>query len=143
MAFFKKNNSAEETEQAPRNPGNAAMFRLIAVAYVGYLCIQMVKTYTAGGPDAPSLGLLIGGLVILGGGAIFLAFLTYKEYKRNKANYDAYMAEVKAEAKAAREAEEAEAARLQAEDEYYEALEAAEAEDTAEEAEDVPEETEA
>lgn len=128
MAFFKKNSPAEEADQTPRNPNNMIMFRLIAVFYVGYLCVQMVKTYTAGGPDAPSLGMLVGGIAILGGGAVFLAILSYKEWKRNKAKYDAYMDEVKAEAKAAREAEEAEAARLQAEDEYYEALEAAEVE---------------
>ena len=128
MAFFKKNEPAEAADQAPRNPNNAVMFRLLAVGYVGYLCIQMIKTYTDGGPDAPSLGMLIGGVALLAGGGILLAVLTYKEWKRNKAKYDAYMDEVKAEAKAAREAEEAEAARLQAEDEYYEALEAAEAE---------------
>lgn len=133
MAFFKKNNSAQdEAEQAPRNPSNQVMFRVLAIGYVGYLCIQMIKTYIAGGPDAPSLGLLIGGVGILAGGGILLAYLTYKEWKRNKATYDAYMAQVKAEAKAAREAEEAEAARLQAEDEYYEALEAADAEEAAE-----------
>ena len=105
------------------------MFRLLAIAYVGYLCIQMVKTYTQGGPDAPSLGLLIAGIAVLGGGAVLLSIMTYREWKRNKAAYDAYMEEVKAEAKAAREAEEAEKARLQAEDEYYEALEAAEKEE--------------
>lgn len=129
MALFKNNDPAQENNQPPRNPNNAVMFRLLAIAYVGYLCIQMVKTYTQGGPDAPSLGLLIAGVAVLGGGAVLLAVLSYKEWKRNKEKYDAYMDEVKAEAKAAREAEEAEAARLQAEDEYYEALEAAEAEE--------------
>lgn len=129
MALFKKNNAAQEADQAPRNPNNAVMFRLLAVGYVIYLCVQMVQTYTAGGPDAPSLGMLIAGVGLLGGGAVVLGVLTFKEWKRNKAKYDAYMDEVKAEAKAAREAEEEEAARLQAEDEYYEALEAAQAEE--------------
>ena len=132
MSFFKKNNPAEEADQPPRNPNNVVMFRVLAIGYVIYLCVQMVKTYTEGGPDAPSLGLLIGGIAILGGATVFLGILSYKEWKRNKAAYDAYMDEVKAEAKAAREAEEAEAARLQAEDEYYEALEAAAAEEDAE-----------
>lgn len=127
MGFFSKNSNDENT--APRNPSNTVMFRLLAVGYVGYLCIQMVKTYTAGGPDAPSLPLLIGGLAILGGGAIFLAFLTYREWKRNKPKYDAYMAELRAEAEAKRAAEEEAAAALEAEDEYYEALEAGETED--------------
>lgn len=132
MAFFNKNPQAEENDQPPRNPNNAAMFRVLAIGYIAYLCIQMIKTYTNGGPDAPSLGLLIGGIAILGGGMVLLIILTYREWKYNKQKYDAYMAEVKAEAKAAREAEEAEAARLQAEDEYYEALEAAEKENAEE-----------
>lgn len=129
MALFQKNNPAQENDQPPRNPNNAVMFRVLAIGYVAYLCIQMIQAYTQGGSDAPSLGMLIAGIVLLGGGAAFLAILSYQEWKRNKKKYDAYMAEVKAEARAAREAEEAEAARLRAEDEYYEALEAAEAEE--------------
>ena len=105
MGFFNKRSNEENT--APRNPSNVVAFRVLAVGYVGYLCIQIVKSYLAGGPDAPSLPLLIGGIAILGGGAIFMAFLTYKEYKRNKAAYDDYMAELRAEAEAKRAAEEA------------------------------------
>lgn len=126
MAFFKKNN-AEETGQPPRNPNSSAAFRALAVGYVAYLCIQMIQIYLEGGPEAPSLPMLILGVGLLGGGAAVLGILSYKEWKRNKAKYDAYMNEMKAEAKAAREAEEAEEARLREEDEYYEALEAAEA----------------
>ena len=132
MALFKKNNPAEETDQPPRNPNNSVIFRVVAVGYVAYLCVQMVQLYLAGGPDAPSLGLLIFGVGLLGIGAAILGVLTYKEWKRNKAKYDAYMAEMKAAAKAAREEEEAREAALKAEDEYYEALEAAEAAEAAE-----------
>ena len=128
MAFFTK--KTEEENTPPRNPSNVVMFRVLAIGYVAYLCVQMVKSYTAGGPDAPSLAMLIGGVAVLGAGAIFLALLTYKEYKRNKVAYDEAMAVIKAEAKAAREAEEAREAALKAEDEYYEALEAAQAEET-------------
>ena len=126
MGFFNKKQESEEQNAAPRNPSNVIMFRLLAVGYVGYLCIQMIKLYVEGGPDAPSLPLLISGVVLLGGGALFLAFITYKEYKKNKISYDAYMAELRAEAEAKRAAEEAEEAALAAEEEYYEALEAAE-----------------
>lgn len=129
MAFFKKN-KAEETDQPPRNPNGAVAFRALAVGYVGYLCIQMVQIYFKGGPDAPSLPMLIGSVALLGGAAIVMGVLSYKEWKRNKASYDAYMNQMKAEAKAAREAEEAEASRLKEEDAYYEALEAAETEET-------------
>ena len=131
MAFFSK--KTEEENTPPRNPSNVVMFRVLAIGYVGYLCVQMIKTYLAGGSDAPSLPMLIGGVAVLGAGAIFLAVLTYKEYKRNKVAYDEAMAVIKAEAKAAREAEEAREAALKAEDEYYEALEAAQAEAEAEE----------
>ena len=126
MSLFKKNPSTPNNDQPPANPNNRVAFRVLAVGYVAYLCIQLVQLYLQGGPDAPSLTLLILGIVVLGGGAAFLGIATYKEWVRGKAKYDAYMEEVKAEAKAAREAEEAEKARLQAEDEYYEALEAAE-----------------
>ena len=133
MGFFSKNNNEDS---APRNPSNIVMFRLLAVGYVAYLCIQMVKTYTEGGPDAPSLTVLICGLVLLGGGALFLAYLTYAEWKRNKPRYDAYMAELRQEAEAKRAAEE-EAAALEAEDVYYDSLEAAEeGEEVEEEAEE-------
>lgn len=128
MGFFSKKNENEE-KSAPRNPSNLAMFRILAIGYVSYLCVNMVKLYLAGGPDAPTLSTLIIGLVVLGGGVIFLAFVSYREWKRSKSEYDAYMAELRAEAEAKRAAEEAEAAALAAEDEYYEALEAAKAED--------------
>ena len=130
MGFFNKKNTEENT--TPRNPSNVVAFRLLAVGYVGYMCIQMIKLYTEGGPDAPSLPLLIGGVALLGGGALFLAVLTYKEYKRSKVAYDAYMAELRAEAEAKRAAEEEEAAALEAEDEEYEALESGEAEEAEE-----------
>ena len=106
MAFFNK--PQESDNQPPRNPNNLVTFRVVAIGYVIYLCINMVKLYTEGGPDAPSLPLLIGGLAFLGGGAAFMAVISYKEWKRNKVAYDAYMAELREEAEAKRAAEEAE-----------------------------------
>lgn len=126
MGFFNKKQDAKESNQPPRNPSNTIAFRLLAVGYVAYLCINIVKLYIAGGPDAPSLTGLILGLVVLGGGAIFLAILTYREWKIAKPAYDAYMAEIRAEAEAKRAAEEAMAAANAEEDAYYDALEAAE-----------------
>ena len=128
MGFFNKNQDAEQSK-APRSPGNLAMFRILAIGYVSYLCFNMVKLYLTGSPDAPSLSTLIIGLVVLGGGVIFLAIISYQEWKRNKAAYDEYMAELRAEAEAKRAAEEAEAAALAEEDAYYDALEAAESEE--------------
>ena len=133
MGLFNKNDNNEQ--RAPRSPGNVLIFRLLAVGYVGYLCVQMVQTYLQGGPDAPSLTMLITGIAVLGGGAIFLAVLTYKEYKRNKIAYEAYMADLREEAEAKRAEEEAAAAAQAEEDAYYDALEAAEAEDSDEDTE--------
>lgn len=130
MGLFKKNTAGEQAEekQAPRNPSNTATFRVLAIGYIGYMCVNMIKLYTQGGPDAPSLPALIAGVVLLGGGCIFLAVLSYREWKRGKAAYDQYMAELRAEAEAKRAAEEAQAALDAAEDEYYDTLEAEEAE---------------
>ena len=125
MGFFSKKNETEENT-TPRNPNNLAMFRVLAIGYVGYLCVNMVKLYIEGGPDAPSLTTLILGLVVLGGGVIFMGVVSYKEWKRNKAAYDQQMAELRAEAEAKRAAEEAQAAADAEEDAYYDALEAAE-----------------
>ena len=133
MGLFNKHDNNEQ--RAPRSPGNVLIFRLLAVGYVGYLCVQMVQTYLQGGPDAPSLTMLIAGIAVLGGGAIFLAVLTYKEYKRNKIAYEAYMADLREEAEAKRAEEEAAAAAQAEEDAYYDALEAAEAEDSGEDTE--------
>lgn len=107
MGFFNKKQDDQQGNQPPRNPNNTVAFRLLAVGYVTYLCISMVKLYLAGGPDAPSLTTLVLGLAVLGGGAAFLAFLSYREWKTAKPAYDAYMAELRAEAEAKRAAEEA------------------------------------
>ena len=121
MGFFNKKQDAKESNQPPRNPSNTIAFRLLAVGYVAYLCINIVKLYIAGGPDAPSLTGLILGLVVLGGGAIFLAIMAYREWKVGKPAYDAYMAELRAEAEARRAAEEA-AAAAEEEEDYEEDL---------------------
>ena len=88
MGFFSKK-PANDEPQAPRNPNNTVAFRVLAIGYIGYMCVNMIKLYTEGGPDAPSLTALIAGVVLLGGGCIFLAILSYKEWKRGKAAYDA------------------------------------------------------
>ena len=108
MAFFSKSSKDDAQKQAPRNPSNVIAFRVLAIGYLIYLCSDLVKLYNAGGSEAPSLTVLIVGIVVLGGGALFLAFISYKEWKRSKVEYDAYMAELRAEAEAKRAAEEAE-----------------------------------
>ena len=60
------------------NPRSHAMIYLLAVIYLIYLIVQMVKEYLAGGPDAPSVPLLIGGVAVLGGGCVLLGVLAWK-----------------------------------------------------------------
>ena len=129
MGLFNKKPEAS-SDQPPRNPNNTVAFRVLAIGYISYLCINIIKLYNAGGPDAPSLTALVLGIAVLGGGAAFLAVMTYQEWKRGKVAYDAYMAELRAEAEAKRAAEEAKALADAEEDAYYDALEADEAEDT-------------
>lgn len=116
MGFFSKNKESEDVKATPRNPSNVVAFRVLAIGYICYMIFNMVKLYTEGGPDAPSLPLLLGGSALLGAGVIFLAVITYREWKHNKAAYDQYMAELRAEAEAKRAAEEA----AEAEDDYEE-----------------------
>ena len=132
MGFFNKKPENEAEKQPPRNPSNTVAFRLLAVGYIGYLAVNIVKLYLEGGPEAPSLTAMIIGVALLGGGALFLAYLAYKEYKTGKVAYDQYMAELRAEAEAKRAAEEAQSLADAEEDAYYDALEAAEAEETEE-----------
>ena len=46
--------------------------------------MELVKAYRAGGEGAPSLGVLILGIVVLGGGAVLLCFLAWREWKKAK-----------------------------------------------------------
>ena len=126
MGFFSKKNETEAQNQAPRNPNNLVTVRVLAIGYIGYMCVNMIKLYTEGGPDAPSLPMLIGGVALLGGGCVVLAIISYREWKRGKEAYDAYMAELREEAEAKRAAEEAQAAADAEDNAYYDALEEAE-----------------
>lgn len=60
------------------NPRSHAMIYLLAMVYLAWLIVQMVKDYLAGGPDAPSFSLLLGGIALLGGGCILLGVLARK-----------------------------------------------------------------
>ena len=61
------------------------MFRLVAMGVVLYWLMQTVVAYFKGGPDAPSLTLLIISIVVLGGGAALVGWLTWKTWKAEQA----------------------------------------------------------
>lgn len=56
--------------------------RLIASAFVLYLLWGVIQGYIKGGPEAPSLTLLIVSIVLLGGGAIAVAITAYRTWKK-------------------------------------------------------------
>ena len=60
------------------NPRAHAMVYMLAMVYLAYLIFQMVQGYLAGGSDAPSFPLLIGGAAVLGGVCVFLGVLARK-----------------------------------------------------------------
>ena len=67
----------------PRNINNVMMFRLLAIGYVLYMLYQVVMSYFEGGPDAPSIWLVVLAVVLLGGGAALIGVLSWREYKRH------------------------------------------------------------
>lgn len=87
----KRTDTADATPAVPKNPDNALIFRLIAVAYVLYLVWQCVQAFLAGGEGAPSLTAVIITCVVLGGGGILLGVLSYIKWKADKAAYKEYL----------------------------------------------------
>lgn len=74
----------KDDRSAPRDPRSTLTFRGLAVLLELYFLMELVKAYRAGGEDAPSLGVLILGIVVLGGGAVLLCFLAWREWKKAK-----------------------------------------------------------
>ena len=74
----------KEKEQKPINPTTLFGVRVLAVGYLIYSLWQIIKMYIEGGPDAPSLWLLILAIVVLGGGAVWIAIMTILKLKQLK-----------------------------------------------------------
>lgn len=60
------------------------VFRGLAVGIVLYWLGDIVLDFFRGGPEAPSLLLLILSIVVLGGGAVFIALDAWKLWKKSK-----------------------------------------------------------
>lgn len=131
--LFKKKPREEEEERAPGNPTTMILFRVLAVGYVLWILKDLVQAYIAGGEEAPSLGLLIGTIVVFGAGIAFIVVTSIQQWKRMKTEYDDYNERVAAEY-AAQEAAEAAAQEDPADDEpVLELPETEEPEDSEEE----------
>ena len=78
----------------------ALMFRIVAIGFVLYLLFQNVAGYVRGGPEAPTLGVLIASIVVLGGGAVLIGWLTWKAWQAEKALAEAEEAEAAEEKEA-------------------------------------------
>ncbi len=73
--LFKK----KEKEERPVNPNTLLGVRVLAVGYLIYCLWSIIKMYMEGGEDAPSLW-----IVVLGGGAVFIAVVTIQKIKQLK-----------------------------------------------------------
>ena len=60
------------------------VFRGLAVGIVLYWLGDIILGFFRGGPDAPSLTLLLLSVAVLGGGAVFVAVSTWKLWKKSK-----------------------------------------------------------
>lgn len=64
----------------------AMIFRAAAVVLVLYWLAKIVLQYFKGGPDSPSLTLVIVAVILMGGGAILVSCMTYKTWKADREN---------------------------------------------------------
>ena len=134
MALFNfgKKKQEETEEQGPKNPGNPTtmvMFRLLAIGYVIWILKDLVQAYIAGGPEAPSLALLLGAIGVLGTGCVVLGIMSYQQWKRMKAaqkEYNEELARQYAEQERLEEEQKALAEEFPEDGEYHEEIETAE-----------------
>ncbi|MEA4964499.1 MAG: hypothetical protein VB055_01585 [Oscillospiraceae bacterium] len=75
----------EDYRQVRKANGSLAI-RILAMFYVFYMLFSLVKLYLAGGEGAPSLSLLIAGIVLLGGGGIGVGIFALRLYRQARAN---------------------------------------------------------
>lgn len=67
-----------------RSANQTMGIRMLAVLVVLYMLGQVVVGFIQGGPEAPSVGLLILAIILLGGGAAGIGILSYRQWKRDK-----------------------------------------------------------
>ena len=132
----KETDETEEKEERRVNPNGLITIRAVAVLYLLYMLKDTVSMYIKGGEEAPSVWMLLLCIVVLGGGAVWIAIVSFKQWKklREEERLAAEEAERLEEEAAALEAEED----LEEDADWEEEAEESEAaeEDAAEEAEE-------
>ncbi|MCD7859091.1 MAG: hypothetical protein LUH51_02815 [Firmicutes bacterium] len=63
----------------------SVMLAIMVLFYEAYMIYNLVSGYLAGGEDAPSLGVLIAGCLLLGAGGIGVLIFAVRAYLRSKA----------------------------------------------------------
>lgn len=63
-------------------------FRLLAMGLIAYLLIDLIVSYIKGGPEAPSLTLLLLSAALFGGGLVFIGIMTWREWKKAQETAD-------------------------------------------------------
>lgn len=106
MSLFGRN--TDERSDRPGNPDTYFFFRLLAAGYLLYLVYDMFRLYREQGEDAPSLALMIGGALLLGGGAIWIAVISWKQWRAYKKEQESEAAELLHEAELPEEPDEEE-----------------------------------
>lgn len=104
----------KEIIRRANNGSKVLMLRLVALAFVLYMLINVIVAYFQGGTDAPSIVEVLVGIVVLGGGSIAVGLFSYRTYLKEKKAADEARAELRAleaeeQAEAAPELEEGEA----------------------------------
>lgn len=77
-------NQSNRDPKQLRSAAQGLGFRLMAVALVLYWLYDIVRSYLAGGPDAPSTTLLILAIILMGGGSVFLAVISLILWNRQR-----------------------------------------------------------
>lgn len=78
------------------NGSRVLMLRLVALAFVLYMLINVIVAYFQGGADAPSIVEVLVGIVVLGGGSIAVGLVSYRTYMKEKKAADEARAELRA-----------------------------------------------
>lgn len=83
MDHQEENRPPQEDYRLMRKAKSILTIRCLAMFYAFYMLLQLVLGFARGGADAPSVGLLILGIVFLGGGGIAIGIWALRLYRKD------------------------------------------------------------